>query len=379
MYTPGGVSVPRCAGCEQPITDRFILKVMERTWHSACLKCHDCGQQLTDKCFSRGDYVYCKDDFYKRYGTKCSGCDEGIPPTQVNNLQVVRKAGGHVFHMECFTCIICQRTLNTGDEFYFVDDNKLVCRSDYEAFKTHHASCTDETFADEMDLENQGMKRPRTTITAKQLETLKTAYEKSPKPARHVREQLSTETGLDMRVVQVWFQNRRAKEKRLKKEAPRNRWGQYLKNLRKNRPQARPVRAGPGDIKMEPPTNDFPAQSCFPPPPPEAMMDRNQLPSPYGCPSPNSFRPPMPVPEFMRSGVPNHAFGNGQLPRPPYPHQPGSLFTSSFPGSCNIGGTAALGTAMRIVAGSEEPFDFTGANWLGMEDMEQKPQYSAII
>lgn len=46
-------------------------------------------------------------------------------------------------------------------------------------------------------------KRPRTTITAKQLETLKNAYNNSPKPARHVREQLSSETGLDMRVVQV--------------------------------------------------------------------------------------------------------------------------------------------------------------------------------
>ena len=46
-------------------------------------------------------------------------------------------------------------------------------------------------------------KRPRTTITAKQLETLKTAYTNSPKPARHVREQLAQETGLDMRVVQV--------------------------------------------------------------------------------------------------------------------------------------------------------------------------------
>ena len=54
-------------------------------------------------------------------------------------------------------------------------------------------------------------KRPRTTITAKQLEALKRAYNESPKPARHVREQLSAETGLDMRVVQVWFQNRRAK------------------------------------------------------------------------------------------------------------------------------------------------------------------------
>lgn len=51
-------------------------------------------------------------------------------------------------------------------------------------------------------------KRPRTTITAKQLETLKSAYNSSPKPARHVREQLSQDTGLDMRVVQVWFQNR---------------------------------------------------------------------------------------------------------------------------------------------------------------------------
>ncbi|XP_076359515.1 LIM/homeobox protein Lhx3-like isoform X4 [Tachypleus tridentatus] len=73
-------------------------------------------------------------------------------------------------------------------------------------------------------------KRPRTTITAKQLETLKTAYNNSPKPARHVREQLSQDTGLDMRVVQVWFQNRRAKEKRLKKDAGKSRWGEYFRN-----------------------------------------------------------------------------------------------------------------------------------------------------
>lgn len=61
-------------------------------------------------------------------------------------------------------------------------------------------------------------KRPRTTITAKQLETLRKAYNQSSKPSRHVREQLSQETGLDMRVIQVWFQNRRAKDKRMKKE-----------------------------------------------------------------------------------------------------------------------------------------------------------------
>jgi LIM homeobox protein 3/4 len=48
-------------------------------------------------------------------------------------------------------------------------------------------------------------KRPRTTITQKQLEILKQAYTTSPKPARHVRETLAAETSLDMRVVQVWY------------------------------------------------------------------------------------------------------------------------------------------------------------------------------
>ena len=57
-------------------------------------------------------------------------------------------------------------------------------------------------FLSEFDLDSAN-KRPRTTITAKQLEALKRAYNESPKPAQHVREQLSSETGLDMRVVQV--------------------------------------------------------------------------------------------------------------------------------------------------------------------------------
>ena len=67
-----------------------------------------------------------------------------------------------------------------------------------------------------------GGKRPRTTINNQQLDALKRAYNASCKPARQVREKLSAETGLDMRVVQVWFQNRRAKEKRLRKDVGRH-------------------------------------------------------------------------------------------------------------------------------------------------------------
>jgi hypothetical protein len=50
-----------------------------------------------------------------------------------------------------------------------------------------------------------GAKRrgPRTTIKAKQLDTLKAAFAATPKPTRHIREQLARETGLNMRVIQV--------------------------------------------------------------------------------------------------------------------------------------------------------------------------------
>ncbi|KAG7176509.1 LIM/homeobox protein Lhx1-like [Homarus americanus] len=57
---------------------------------------------------------------------------------------------------------------------------------------------------------------PRTTIKAKQLEILKSAFASTPKPTRHIREQLAKETGLPMRVIQVWFQNKRSKERRMK-------------------------------------------------------------------------------------------------------------------------------------------------------------------
>ncbi|CAL1262501.1 unnamed protein product [Larinioides sclopetarius] len=123
-------TIPKCAGCEQPILDRFILKVLERSWHGKCLKCIDCQAQLADKCFARNGQVFCKDDFFKRFGTKCAGCEQGIPPTQV-----VRRAQDNVYHLHCFACILCKRQLNTGDEFYLMEDNKLVCKADYEAAK----------------------------------------------------------------------------------------------------------------------------------------------------------------------------------------------------------------------------------------------------
>lgn len=63
--SPLSTEIPQCAGCNQHILDKFILKVLDRHWHSSCLKCADCQMQLADRCFSRAGSVYCKEDFFK--------------------------------------------------------------------------------------------------------------------------------------------------------------------------------------------------------------------------------------------------------------------------------------------------------------------------
>lgn len=65
----------------------------------------------------------------------------------------------------------------------------------------------------------RGPKRPRTILTSAQRRQFKASFELSPKPCRKVREALAKETGLSVRVVQVWFQNQRAKMKKQQRKA----------------------------------------------------------------------------------------------------------------------------------------------------------------
>lgn len=63
---------------------------------------------------------------HRRFGTKCAGCLQGISPSDL-----VRKARSKVFHLNCFTCMVCNKQLSTGEELYVIDENKFVCKEDY--------------------------------------------------------------------------------------------------------------------------------------------------------------------------------------------------------------------------------------------------------
>ncbi|XP_031561857.1 LIM/homeobox protein Lhx4-like [Actinia tenebrosa] len=187
-----------CNGCKMEIASKFVMKVGDYFWHQECMACSDCAEHLEQKCFSRDGMVFCSKDFYRRFGPKCPGCNDIISPTQI-----VRKINNRVYHISCMCCMACNKQLATGDKFYLLEDGRVICNEDY----TENDQISDSS--------QERTKRARTFISTSQLSSLKLAYCATPKPTLHERERIAKETGLDMRVVQVWFQNRRAKDRRI--------------------------------------------------------------------------------------------------------------------------------------------------------------------
>ncbi|KAK6627144.1 hypothetical protein RUM44_009621 [Polyplax serrata] len=206
-----------CEGCGQKIHDRYLMRVAEASWHEHCLSCNVCGNLLSHSCYTRSGKLYCKQDYDRLFGVKCSRCGDRILPHEL-----VMRAQHHVFHLQCFCCIACGQHLQKGEQFV-LRGGQLFCRPDFEKeiYLLHSPSGEDLDLDDAVRHRDgrRGPKRPRTILTSAQRRQFKASFEVSPKPCRKVREALAKETGLSVRVVQVWFQNQRAKVKKIQRKA----------------------------------------------------------------------------------------------------------------------------------------------------------------
>ncbi|KAI4795863.1 hypothetical protein KUCAC02_029597 [Chaenocephalus aceratus] len=52
-----------CEGCSRIISDRFLMRVNDTSWHERCLQCAACQQPLTNTCYSRDTRLYCRADY----------------------------------------------------------------------------------------------------------------------------------------------------------------------------------------------------------------------------------------------------------------------------------------------------------------------------
>ncbi|KZC13309.1 PREDICTED: LIM homeobox transcription factor 1-beta-like [Dufourea novaeangliae] len=214
VKTESGLLETICAGCDDTIADRYVMQVAGRNYHEKCLSCAACAAPLTQSCFIRELKFYCRNDYKEIFSVKCARCME-----KISRSDFVLRAAGLVFHVECFVCCACGQSLPPGAQ-YFLRQGQPICKQDYEHELYLNSPQDYDLLNDNRPRDGRrGPKRPRTILTSAQRRQFKAAFEISPKPCRKVREALAKETGLSVRVVQVWFQNQRAKMKKLQRKA----------------------------------------------------------------------------------------------------------------------------------------------------------------
>ncbi|KAK3088388.1 hypothetical protein FSP39_018537 [Pinctada imbricata] len=173
-----------CAGCQRPIEDRFLLKVMEFSWHEHCVVCSICHAPLSGTCYQRDRKFFCKLDYDKMYRHPCNGCG-----MHVGSNELVMRAQGFIYHLHCFACVECGQHLKQGD-YYALHEGQLFCRLDHEReFMMNLSPKSDDSESYE-DCESDGgkhPKRPRTILTTSQRRKFKSAFELNPKPCRKVK------------------------------------------------------------------------------------------------------------------------------------------------------------------------------------------------
>ncbi|XP_056149853.1 LIM/homeobox protein Lhx8-like, partial [Lampris incognitus] len=221
---PTNVSLPDrvlCANCGLEIVDRYLLKVNNLCWHVRCLSCNACQASLGRhvSCYIKDKQVFCKLDYFRKYGTRCARCGRNI-----HSNDWVRRARGSTFHLACFSCNSCKRQLNTGEEFGLIDD-RVLCRTHYEMMesikrtqetKRERAQNGDDALLgkDVIGAMSKPAKRARTSFTVDQLQMMQNQFATDNNPDAQTLQLLAERTGLSRRVIQVWFQNCRARQKK---------------------------------------------------------------------------------------------------------------------------------------------------------------------
>uniref|UniRef100_A0A8D8Z3X0 LIM/homeobox protein Awh n=1 Tax=Cacopsylla melanoneura TaxID=428564 RepID=A0A8D8Z3X0_9HEMI len=199
-----------CVACGESITDKYLLQVSDKAWHAQCLRCCIC-QLVLDRqpsCFIKDEAVYCKQDYAKSFGAKCSKCCRGIASSDW-----VRKARDHVYHLACFACEACKRQLSTGEEFA-LHEERVLCKSHYLELVDGGTTSSDDGADSESSHSKSKAKRVRTTFTEEQLQVLQANFQLDSNPDGQDLERIAQITGLSKRVTQVWFQNSRARQKK---------------------------------------------------------------------------------------------------------------------------------------------------------------------
>ncbi|CAG5917777.1 unnamed protein product [Menidia menidia] len=241
--------VSLCVGCGNQIHDQYILRVSpDLEWHAACLKCAECSQYLDESCtcFVRDGKTYCKRDYISRQlipgdefalredGLFCradhdvverASLGSGDPLSPLHPARPLQMAGlgsgvwgrvpvagvqgpGILGRGKCSSPEPGQATDKINREL--MSEIPPVI----SAVGAEPISARQPALRPHVHKQPEKTTRVRTVLNEKQLHTLRTCYNANPRPDALMKEQLVEMTGLSPRVIRVWFQNKRCKDKK---------------------------------------------------------------------------------------------------------------------------------------------------------------------
>ncbi|XP_040568283.1 LIM homeobox transcription factor 1-beta [Lepeophtheirus salmonis] len=220
----------KCGRCSLPLlhTD-LVMRTVLYIYHSHCFVCTVCCSPLQrgDQYVIRSGQIVCRTDFEKEFYVLQQGFSSSPAPPQNGR-------GGGTTNGACKNNVN-NSNANTSNNPSMTSNrpgggtNNGVLPLEPSSSPGPNGSGDQRSsgLSDEFVVEGtgssrsrdgrRGPKRPRTILTAAQRRQFKASFEISPKPCRKVREALAKDTGLSVRVVQVWFQNQRAKMKKIQR------------------------------------------------------------------------------------------------------------------------------------------------------------------
>ncbi|KAI6655851.1 Islet (Isl) LIM-Homeobox containing transcription factor [Oopsacas minuta] len=272
---------PACYVCNQTTSSDHTIKRIspDIECHPACLKCHQCGIELEEDttCYIEENKVYCKTDYTQLFCKRCVRCGQLF-----DYEEEAFRVKSMYYHDRCFRCDSCQAAINPKSPFV-ISHAALFCNEDHfnmcsihdikeEAFSPHtstssSSSSLSQTTSNKPHKSSTGIRtqqekqtRVRTVLNEQQLSVLRQYYATNARPDAVMKDQLVELTGLRSRVIRVWFQNKRCKDKK-KVLMDQRKSSQSISSLPKSSLQHEERGKGVNDKTSSPETQPFSADA----------------------------------------------------------------------------------------------------------------------
>lgn len=77
-----------CAGCLNSIDEDEYIQALNQDWHLECFRCSACDAALSNWYFEKDGLLFCKDDYWAKYGESCQDCGQVFVDKNMSDFMV---------------------------------------------------------------------------------------------------------------------------------------------------------------------------------------------------------------------------------------------------------------------------------------------------